>query len=81
MRKEIIQPARLRKSQYGVDPALVKKRGAELPGMTSVRITDLFPELPQDHLPGKRGGGRGSPGDGGGPCQRGHEPDQAGPDG
>ncbi|RPJ40689.1 MAG: hypothetical protein EHM27_07585 [Deltaproteobacteria bacterium] len=55
MRKEIIQPARLRKSQYGVDPALVKKRGAELPGMTSVRITDLFPELPQTIYPGKEG--------------------------
>lgn len=55
MRNEIIQPARLRKSQYGTDPALVKKRGAELPGMTSVLITDLFPNLPKTIYPGKDG--------------------------
>lgn len=55
MRNEIIQPARLRQSQYGIDPALVKKRGAELPGMTSVLITDLFPDLPRTIFPGKDG--------------------------
>jgi hypothetical protein len=55
MRNETIQPARLRKSQYGVDPALVKKRGAELPGMVSVLMTDLFPTLPPVIYPGKEG--------------------------
>jgi hypothetical protein len=55
MRKEPIQPARLRKSQYGVDPALVKKRGAELPGMVSILMTDLFPNLPKTIYPGKEG--------------------------
>ncbi len=55
MRNQIIPPARLRKSQYGVDPALVKKRGAEIPGMTSVLITDLFPNLPKTIYPGSDG--------------------------
>ncbi|MCX5803736.1 MAG: hypothetical protein NTU69_09460 [Proteobacteria bacterium] len=55
MRSGPIQPAGLRKSQYGVDPALVKKRGAELPGVVSVLITDLFPDLPQTIYPGKEG--------------------------
>jgi hypothetical protein len=57
MRNQIIPPARLRKSQYGVDPALVKKRAAELPGMTSVLMTDLFPNLPPTIYPGKDGVG------------------------
>lgn len=55
MRSEIIQPARLRKSQYGTDPALVKRRVAELPGMTSLLIADLFPDLPRTIYPSKEG--------------------------
>ena len=55
MRNQIIPPARLRKSQYGVDPALVAKRAAELPGVTSVLLTDLFPDLPKTIYPGNNG--------------------------
>lgn len=55
MRKEPIPPAKLRKSQYGVDPALVKKRAAELPDIASVRIAELFPDLPKTIYPGEDG--------------------------
>lgn len=41
-----ITPIQPRKSQYGIDPALVTERGSELPGMTSVLLTDLLPDLP-----------------------------------
>ena len=55
MRNQTIQPAKLRKSQYGVDPALVKTRAAELPGMASVLMTDLFPDLPAAIYPDGQG--------------------------
>ena len=45
IRKPIV-PAPPRESQYGVDPSLVLKRMADLPGMTSVLVKDLFPDLP-----------------------------------
>lgn len=39
-----LKPIPARKSQYGIDPELVTMRGSELPGMTSVLLTDLFPD-------------------------------------
>ena len=50
-----IPPIPPRVSQYGVDPALVGKRVCELPGMTSVALSDLFPDLPAVIFPGPGG--------------------------
>lgn len=50
-----IQPIQPRVSQYGIDPSLVKRRVAELPGMTSVSLKELFPDLPEVIFPSKDG--------------------------
>lgn len=42
-------------SQYGIDPKLVKTRVAELPGMCSLDLKELFPELPPVIYPGGEG--------------------------
>jgi len=42
-----LKPAAPRKSQYNIDPELLEKRAADLPGMASVKVSDLFPELPR----------------------------------
>ena len=47
-----IMPIAAKPSQYGIDPALVKKRVAEMPGMCSLKLTELFPELPDVIYPG-----------------------------
>ena len=41
-----IMPIAPKPSQYGIDPALVKKRVAEMPGMVSLKLQELFPDLP-----------------------------------
>ncbi|MDO7788192.1 hypothetical protein [Desulforamulus aquiferis] len=50
-----ITPLAPRKSQYGIDPSLVRTRVAELPGMTSVLLKELFPDLPQVIFPNEKG--------------------------
>ena len=50
-----IPPLPPRKSQYGIDPSLVKRRVSELPGITSVSVKELFPELPEVIVPGPGG--------------------------
>jgi hypothetical protein len=45
----------VRESQYGIDPSLVKTRVSELPGMTSVTLRELFPDLPSVIFPGDEG--------------------------
>ncbi|WP_338823536.1 hypothetical protein MHOCP_17300 [Moorella humiferrea] len=50
-----IKPIPPRQSQYGIDPALVKTRVCELPGMTSVLLKELFPDLPEVIYPGEGG--------------------------
>ena len=47
-----IMPIAAKPSQYGVDPSLVKKRVAEMPGMCSLKLSELFPELPDVIYPG-----------------------------
>ncbi len=47
-----IMPIAPKPSQYGIDPSLVKTRVAELPGMCSLRLNELFPELPEVIYPG-----------------------------
>jgi hypothetical protein len=44
-----------RKSQYGIDPSLVRRRVSELPGITSITLKELFPELPDVIVPGPGG--------------------------
>ena len=55
MMHEPIMPIAPKPSQYGIDPSLVKKRAAELPGMVSVRLKELFPDLPDVVYPGPEG--------------------------
>ena len=50
-----ILPMNPRKSQYGIAPEMVKDRGAALPGITSVALTDLFPDLPSVIYPSPSG--------------------------
>jgi hypothetical protein len=49
---EPIQPIAAKPSIYGIDPSLVKTRAAELPGMVSVKLSELFPDLPPVIYPG-----------------------------
>lgn len=55
MYRKTIPPAPPRKSQYGVDPKYITKRGAELQGMTSVSLKELFADLPVVIYPGGNG--------------------------
>lgn len=50
-----IKPIPARPSMYGIDPSLVKTRVSELPGMTSVALHELFPDLPPVISPGQDG--------------------------
>ncbi len=50
-----IPPLPPRLSQYGIDPSLVKRRVSELPGITSITLKELFPELPDVIVPGPGG--------------------------
>lgn len=50
-----ITPIAPRQSQYGIDPSLVKTRVCELPGMTSVTLRELFPDLPSVIFPSDEG--------------------------
>ena len=55
MKRPPIPPREPRVSAYGIDPSLIKKRGAELPGICSLRVTDLFPDQPETIYPGDKG--------------------------
>lgn len=55
MMKASIAPIPPKKSQYGIDPTLVKTRVAELEGITSVSLKELFPDLPEIIFPGENG--------------------------
>ena len=52
LKHPIIMPIAPKPSQYGIDPAFVKKRVAELPGMCSLKLSEIFPELPPVLYPG-----------------------------
>jgi len=47
-----LTPASLRASYYTMRPELVEDRAADLPGLTSVKVIDLFPDTPEP-LPAK----------------------------
>ncbi|OXT05855.1 hypothetical protein CE561_12335 [Thermoanaerobacterium thermosaccharolyticum] len=53
--REPIKPISPKKSQYGIDPALLKTRVSDLPGMTSLPLKELFPDLPDVIYPGDNG--------------------------
>lgn len=55
MRRAPIAPTAPRKSQYGVDPKYITKRGADLDGMTSLLLRELIPDLPPIIYPDDRG--------------------------
>jgi hypothetical protein len=55
MKRPPIPPQAPRVSNYGIDPALIKMRGAQLPGICSLRVTDLFPDQPEIIYPGEQG--------------------------
>ena len=46
MKPATLPPAAPRVSSYNMDPQLLKSRAAELPGLTSVKVADLFPDAP-----------------------------------
>lgn len=50
-----ITPIPPRSSMYGIDPSLVKTRVSQLPGMTSVELPELFPDIPTVIYPGEEG--------------------------
>lgn len=55
MHRETISPAAPRKSQYGVDPKYITKRGVELDGMTSVLLKEIIPDMPEVIYPNGHG--------------------------
>lgn len=54
MKSQPVPPRVPLTSQYGIDPALVRNRAADLPGICSVRVTDLFPDQPDVIYPGEK---------------------------
>ncbi|MCR4442993.1 MAG: hypothetical protein QHH10_11670 [Peptococcaceae bacterium] len=46
MPRPTLKPLEPRVSQYGIAPHELKKRACELPGMTSLLVKELFPEIP-----------------------------------
>ena len=47
MKASPLQPAEPRHSAYNIDPEQIRMRAANLAGMTSVKISDLFQDVPQ----------------------------------
>lgn len=47
-----ILPIAAKPSQYGIDPEYVKTRASEMPGIVSLKLRELFPDLPPVLLPG-----------------------------
>lgn len=50
-----IKPISAKPSQYGIDPSMVKMRVSEMPGMVSLLLKELFPDLPDVIFPTKQG--------------------------
>ncbi|ETA81596.1 hypothetical protein T472_0205875 [Youngiibacter fragilis 232.1] len=46
-----IRPIEPKTSQYGIDPKLVKTRISEMPGMVSIKLKEIFPDLPDTIFP------------------------------
>jgi hypothetical protein len=50
-----LKPADPVRSQYTIDPSLLKRRGIDLPEITSVSIRELLPSIPAPLFPSERG--------------------------
>jgi hypothetical protein len=55
MGKKTLNPADPVRSQYTIDPGLLKMRGVDLPGMTSISFRDLLPSIPVPLFPSELG--------------------------
>ena len=55
MGNNTLKPADPARSQYTIDPALLKMRGVDLPHMTSISIRELIPSIPAPLFPSDRG--------------------------
>ena len=55
MGKNTLKPADPARSQYTIEPGLLKMRGADLPGMTSVSFRELIPSIPAPIFPSDQG--------------------------
>lgn len=55
MGQKTLKPADPARSQYTIEPGLLKMRGADLPGMTSVSFRDLLPSIPAPIFPSDQG--------------------------
>ena len=50
-----LKPAAPNRSQYCINPELLKMRAADLPGMTSLTIRELIPSMPNPIFPSEHG--------------------------
>lgn len=50
-----IQPIPAKSSEYGVDPSLVKIRAAEMSDIVSIKLQEIFPDLPDVIYPSAKG--------------------------
>jgi hypothetical protein len=55
MRQQTLKPADPARSQYTIEPDLLKMRAADLPGMTSISFRELIPGIPAPLFPGDQG--------------------------
>jgi hypothetical protein len=55
MGQTILKPADPARSQYTIEPGLLKMRGVDLPGMTSISFRELLPGIPSPLFPGDQG--------------------------
>jgi hypothetical protein len=55
MEQKTLKPAEPSRSQYTIEAGLLKMRGADLPGMTSVSFRDLLPSIPEPIFPSNQG--------------------------
>jgi hypothetical protein len=55
MGQKTLKPADPGRSQYTIDSSLLKKRAADIPGMSSISFRDLLPSIPVPLFPGERG--------------------------
>ena len=55
MEQKILKPADPARSQYTIEPGLLKMRGIDLPGMTSISFRELLPGIPSPLFPGDQG--------------------------
>jgi hypothetical protein len=55
MGQKTLKPVDPIRSQYTIEPALLKMRGVDLPGMTSVSFRELLPSIPHPLFPCNQG--------------------------